>query len=58
MQRFLSVPVYTIFKNMTIILIAYSEVTWFGGSVSKGELVSFFLMASTNLSTPTSLELS
>ena len=32
--QFLSIPVYTIFKNLTIILIAYGEVLWFGGSVS------------------------
>ncbi|KAK5009348.1 GDP-mannose transporter, partial [Elasticomyces elasticus] len=30
--QFLSIPVYTIFKNLTIILIAYGEVLWFGGS--------------------------
>lgn len=32
--KFLSIPVYTIFKNLTIILIAYGEVLWFGGSVT------------------------
>jgi GDP-mannose transporter len=42
--RFLSVPVYTIFKNLTIILIAYGEVLWFGGSVSPTALFSFGLM--------------
>lgn len=42
--QFLSVPVYTIFKNLTIIVIAYGEVLWFGGSVSALSLVSFALM--------------
>ena len=42
--QFLSVPVYTIFKNLTIIVIAYGEVLWFGGSVSPLSLVSFALM--------------
>lgn len=42
--RFLSIPVYTIFKNLTIILIAYGEVLWFGGSVSPIALFSFGLM--------------
>lgn len=35
---------YTIFKNLTIILIAYGEVLWFGGSVTPLTLVSFSLM--------------
>lgn len=42
--QFLSIPVYTIFKNLTIILIAYGEVLWFGGSVSGMALFSFGLM--------------
>lgn len=42
--QFLSVPVYTIFKNLTIIVIAYGEVLWFGGSVSPLSLLSFGLM--------------
>ena len=42
--QFLSIPVYTIFKNMTIIIIAYGEVLWFGGSVSNMSLLSFGLM--------------
>ena len=42
--RFLSIPVYTIFKNLTIILIAYGEVLWFGGSVTRMALFSFGLM--------------
>ncbi|KZT59063.1 UDP-galactose transporter [Calocera cornea HHB12733] len=42
--QFLSIPVYTIFKNLTIILIAYGEVLWFGGHVTGLTLISFFLM--------------
>lgn len=42
--KFLSIPVYTIFKNLTIILIAYGEVLWFGGSVTGMALFSFGLM--------------
>ena len=42
--QFLSIPVYTIFKNLTIILIAYGEVLWFGGSVARMTLFSFALM--------------
>lgn len=42
--QFLSVPVYTIFKNLTIIVIAYGEVLWFGGRVSPMSLLSFGLM--------------
>ncbi|EPQ31604.1 uncharacterized protein PFL1_00937 [Pseudozyma flocculosa PF-1] len=40
----LNIPVYTIFKNLTIILIAYGEVLWFGGRVTKLILSSFLLM--------------
>ncbi|KAI0319620.1 hypothetical protein OF83DRAFT_1054653 [Amylostereum chailletii] len=42
--QFLSIPVYTIFKNLTIILIAYGEVIWFGGRVTALTLVSFIFM--------------
>lgn len=42
--QFLSIPVYTIFKNLTIILIAYGEVLWFGGKVTTMALGSFILM--------------
>ncbi|KAF2434928.1 golgi GDP-mannose transporter-like protein [Tothia fuscella] len=42
--KFLSIPVYTIFKNLTIILIAYGEVLWFGGNVSRMALFSFGLI--------------
>ncbi|KAK2465630.1 hypothetical protein APHAL10511_002174 [Amanita phalloides] len=42
--QFLSIPVYTIFKNLTIILIAYGEVLWFGGSVTALAFVAFIFM--------------
>lgn len=42
--QFLSVPVYTIFKNLTIVVIAYGEVLWFGGKVTPLLLLSFGLM--------------
>ncbi|KAM3520943.1 hypothetical protein NHJ13051_006557 [Beauveria bassiana] len=42
--QFLSVPVYTIFKNLTIIVIAYGEVLWFGGQVTSLILLSFGMM--------------
>ncbi|KAK8017024.1 UDP-galactose transporter [Apiospora rasikravindrae] len=46
--QFLSVPVYTIFKNLTIIVIAYGEALGFGGSEAHGvtrlALLSFALM--------------
>lgn len=42
--QYLSIPVYTIFKNLTIILIAYGEVLWFGGVVTGMALFSFGLM--------------
>jgi len=42
--QFLSIPLYTIFKNLTIILIAYGEVIWFGGKVTSLTLVSFAIM--------------
>jgi len=42
--QYISIPTYTIFKNLTIILIAYGEVLWFGGSVTGLALLSFGLM--------------
>ncbi|EON65904.1 GDP-mannose transporter [Coniosporium apollinis CBS 100218] len=47
--RFLSIPVYTIFKNLTIIIIAYGEVLWFGGTVTGMALFSFGLMVFSSL---------
>lgn len=42
--QYLNISVYTIFKNLTIILIAYGEVMWFGGRVTRIVLGSFLLM--------------
>jgi len=42
--QFLSIPLYTIFKNLTIIIIAYGEVLWFGGRVTRLTFVSFVFM--------------
>ncbi|KAI8048607.1 uncharacterized protein B0P05DRAFT_564392 [Gilbertella persicaria] len=42
--QYLPIPIYTIFKNLTIILIAYGEVLWFGGNVTSMMMVSFILM--------------
>ncbi|EOO00354.1 putative gdp-mannose transporter protein [Phaeoacremonium minimum UCRPA7] len=42
--QFLSVPVYTIFKNLSIIVTAYGEVLWFGGRVTPMILLSFGIM--------------
>jgi len=47
--QYLSIPVYTIFKNLTIILIAYGEVIWFGGRVTQLTLVSFIFMVVSSL---------
>ncbi|KAH4000523.1 GDP-mannose transporter [Parastagonospora nodorum] len=47
--KYLSIPVYTIFKNLTIILIAYGEVLWFGGSVTPMTLFSFGLMVMSSI---------
>ncbi|KAL8293103.1 hypothetical protein RQP46_000797 [Phenoliferia psychrophenolica] len=47
--QFLSVPVYTIFKNLTIIVVAYGEVLFFGGAVTQPELLSFFLMITSSV---------
>jgi GDP-mannose transporter len=38
-----------IFKNLTIILIAYGEVLWFGGSVTGLTLASFALMVGSSV---------
>ncbi|KAL1304866.1 hypothetical protein AAFC00_003790 [Neodothiora populina] len=42
--RFLSIPVYTIFKNLAIICIAYGEKLVFGNAVTSMALFSFGLM--------------
>ncbi|GAM84758.1 hypothetical protein ANO11243_027590 [Dothideomycetidae sp. 11243] len=40
----LSIPVFTIFKNISIIFVAYGEVLWFGGKVTPMMLFSFGLI--------------
>jgi len=47
--QYLSIPIYTIWKNITIILIAYGEVLWFGGKVTGLTLISFGLMVCSSL---------
>jgi len=42
--QYLSVPIYTIFKNLTIIVIAYGEVLLFKTVVTRTALFSFGLM--------------
>lgn len=42
--QYLSVPVFTIFKNLAIILVAYGESRVFGGRVTALMLVSFGMM--------------
>ncbi|KAJ1536320.1 GDP-mannose transporter into the lumen of the Golgi [Nowakowskiella sp. JEL0078] len=43
--QYLSIPVFTIFKNLTIILIAYSELIYFNGTpVTRLIFSSFFMM--------------
>ena len=42
--QYLSVPVYTIFKNLTIIAIAYGEVFIWGGQVTRLAMMAFSLM--------------
>lgn len=42
--QFLSVPVFTIFKNLSIIIVAYGETKVFGGHVTTLMLMSFCLM--------------
>ena len=43
--QYLSIPLFTIFKNLTIILIAYGERVYFNGPKVTGfMLIAFFLM--------------
>ncbi|WFD08343.1 GDP-mannose transporter into the lumen of the Golgi [Malassezia vespertilionis] len=42
--QFMDIPIYTIFKNLTIILIAYGEVLWFDGHITRLVFISFLLM--------------
>ncbi|EGD77216.1 hypothetical protein PTSG_08308 [Salpingoeca rosetta] len=41
---FLSIPIVTVFKNMTNLLIAYGDWHFFGQTVTRGVIVSFMLM--------------
>lgn len=43
-QQYMDIPIYTIFKNLTIILIAYGEVIWFDGRITRLVFTSFVLM--------------
>ncbi|RSH85933.1 GDP-mannose transporter into the lumen of the Golgi [Apiotrichum porosum] len=47
--QFLNVSVYTIFKNLTIIIIAYGEVFMFNGSVTGLTLAAFSLMVGSSV---------
>ncbi|KAJ3283426.1 GDP-mannose transporter into the lumen of the Golgi [Borealophlyctis nickersoniae] len=48
--QYLSIPLFTVFKNLTIILIAYAERTFFGGSpVTRLMFLSFALMVFSSL---------
>lgn len=40
----MDIPIYTIFKNLTIILIAYGELLWFNGRITPMVFMSFVLM--------------
>lgn len=40
----MDIPIYTIFKNLTIILIAYGELLWFNGRITPMVFLSFILM--------------
>ncbi|KAG8220865.1 hypothetical protein J3R82DRAFT_2360 [Butyriboletus roseoflavus] len=42
--QYLTIPVYTIFKNLTIILIAYGEVMWFNGRITGLTMIAFLLI--------------
>ncbi|WFD44399.1 GDP-mannose transporter into the lumen of the Golgi [Malassezia psittaci] len=42
--QYMDIPIYTIFKNLTIILIAYGEMIWFGGRITRMIFTSFVLM--------------
>ncbi|KAJ3217682.1 GDP-mannose transporter into the lumen of the Golgi [Clydaea vesicula] len=42
--KYLSIPLFTVFKNLTIIIIAFGEKTYFGGSKVTGSMMLSFLM--------------
>eukprot|EP00042_Codosiga_hollandica_P024491 m.103348 g.103348 ORF g.103348 m.103348 type:complete len:323 (-) comp51568_c0_seq1:166-1134(-) len=41
---YLSIPIVTVFKNMTNLLIAYGDWAWFGQTISRGVIISFLMM--------------
>ncbi|RKP14847.1 GDP-mannose transporter [Piptocephalis cylindrospora] len=47
--QYLQVPLFTIFKNATIILTAYGERLWYNGRVTPLMLLSFILMVSSSI---------
>lgn len=48
--QYLSIPLFTVFKNLTIVIIAYGELLFFGGSKVSGlMLISFILMVTSSL---------
>ncbi|CCU98769.1 unnamed protein product [Malassezia sympodialis ATCC 42132] len=48
-QQHMDIPIYTIFKNLTIILIAYGEVIWFDGRITSMVFLSFVLMVASSV---------
>ena len=48
---FLSIPIVTVFKNMTNLLIAYGDWHFFGQTVTRGVIFSFALMTAGSLLT-------
>ncbi|MCJ1333188.1 GDP-mannose transporter [Thelotrema lepadinum] len=47
--QFLPIPIYTVFKNLTIILIAFGETLLFGEKISSLEGVSFVLIVASSI---------
>ncbi|KAI8070895.1 hypothetical protein BC940DRAFT_235045 [Gongronella butleri] len=47
--QYLPIAIYTVFKNLTIILIAYGEVLWFGSIVTDKMLLAFVLMVGSSV---------
>ena len=58
-MRYLSIPLFTVFKNMTNLLIAYGDYHFFGNKVTRGVAACFGLMlVGSVLSAATDLEYS
>lgn len=48
--QYMSIPLFTVFKNLTIVLIAYGELLFFNGSpVTRLALLSFIMMISSSV---------